>query len=254
MWQIAGATLKSRLFLGTSRYPSLDILTRAIQTSACQAVTVALRRYDPNHQGNFGQTLKDLNVAFLPNTAGCQTVKEAVTTAHLARELFGTSWIKLELVGDEQTLEPHPFLLIQATEKLLADGFTVFPYTNDNLVVAKELYNAGCRILMPGGSPIGTGQGITHPRALQLLRDRFGDVQLIVDAGLGAPSHAAFAMELGCDGVLVNTAVARAADPVAMAQAFAKAVEAGRQGFEAGLVPKIDQASASTPQWGKATF
>ena len=194
--------------------------------------------------------LRELNVSILPNTANCRSVEDAVTTAHMAREIFGTNWIKLETVGDEYTLQPDPFALVEATKILVAEGFEVFPYTTEDLVVAERLVAAGCRILMPWGSPIGSGQGIAHIGAMKTLRARMPQVTLIVDAGIGAPSHAAQAMELGFDGVLLNSAVALAEDSVKMAEAFGKAIDAGRLGFEAGIISPRSFAQPSTPVVG----
>jgi thiazole synthase len=247
-----GETFSSRLFLGSSRYPSPAVLSRSIGESGTQIVTVSLRRQSPENRGGaeFWNTLQSTGVRVLPNTAGCFSVKEAVNTAHMAREFFKTNWIKLEVIGDEFSLQPNPFLLCEAAKVLIQDGFFVLPYMTDDVVVAKKLVSLGCQVLMPWGAPIGTGQGILNPHNLLRLRAMFPQVALIVDAGLGAPSHAALAMELGCDGVMLNTAVAISHDPVRMARAFAKAVEAGREAYESGLMPPSLQARASTPQVG----
>src|SRR5690606_25855901 len=186
----------------------------------------------------------------LPNTAGCHSVHEAVTTAHMAREVFDTPWIKLELIGDDYTLQPDPFALVEAAERLNAEGFVVFPFMTDDLVLAKRLVDVGCDILMPWASPIGSGRGVVDPITLELMRQRFPDVAIIVDAGIGAPSHAAHAMELGCDAVLLNTAIARAGDPVEMGRAFGEAVRAGRRAYRAGLMEPVEFAQASTPTVG----
>jgi thiazole synthase len=191
-----------------------------------------------------------LGLRVLPNTAGCHSVKEAVTTAHMARELFDTPWIKLEVIGDEHTLQPDPFELIDAAAQLVRDGFVVLPYCTDDLVVCRRLLDAGCAALMPWGAPIGSGQGLLDPFALRSLRERLPDTVLIVDAGLGAPSHAAQALELGFDAVLLNSAVAHARDPVTMAGAFRDAVRAGRAAWRAGVMAKQDFAVASTPVAG----
>ncbi len=250
--EIGGSTISSRLFLGTARYPSLATLKQAVEASGSEIITVSLRRESAqqNSGTRFWDYLKDLSVHILPNTAGCTKVKEAVTTAHLSRELFGTSWIKLEVIGNEDTLQPDPFGTLEAARILIQDGFEVFPYTTDDLIVAERLIDAGCRIVMPWGSPIGTGLGIKNPEALRAIRRYFPHVTVVVDAGLGAPSHAAHAMELGADAVLINTAVARAANPVAMAKAFSDAVSAGRRAFESGLMESSSTAVASTPQLG----
>ncbi|MBI5178960.1 MAG: thiazole synthase [Nitrospinae bacterium] len=252
MWKIAGAELKSRVLLGTARYPSPEVMQKAIEASAAGIVTVSLRRHGPRPgaQNVFWDILRQLPVRLLPNTAGCHSVKEAVTTAHMARELFNTNWIKLEVIGDDYNLQPDPFGLVEAAKILADDGFEVFPYMTDDLVLAERLLSAGCKILMPWAAPIGSGQGIVNPLALKTIRQRFPEIPVIIDAGLGKPSHAAQAMEMGFDGVLLNTAVAQAEDPVKMARAFAQAVEAGRAGFEAGMMPQRDFATPSTPVVG----
>ena len=190
----------------------------------------------------------------LPNTAGCHSVREAVTTAHMARELFETDWIKLEVIGNADTLQPDPFGLVEAARVLVAEGFKVFPYMTEDLVLADRLLQAGCEVLMPWGAPIGTGRGLANPYALKSLRRYLASVPLIIDAGIGAPSHAAEAMEMGFDAILLNTAVSRAADPVSMARAFALAIEAGRSAFEAGLMEMRDMAVPSTPVAGTPFF
>lgn len=243
--------IESRLLLGTARYPSPEVMKTAIGASGTRMVTVSLRRHSPASKGGqkFWEILRTCGVAILPNTAGCRSVKEAVTTARLARELFGTNRIKLEVIGDEYTLQPDPFGLVEAARILIGEGFEVFPYTTEDLVVAERLVNASCRILMPWASPIGSGRGIANRFALETLRARFPFPQftLIVDAGIGKPSHAAEAMEMGFDAVLLNTAVALARNPVRMAEAFSLAVRAGRAGFEAGMMSARESASASTP-------
>jgi thiazole synthase len=253
MWQLAEKNLESRLLIGSAQYPSPRIMQDAILASGAEVVTVALRRQNPAAQGggDFWQFLKDLKVHLLPNTAGCHSVKEAITTAHMARELFDTSWIKLEVIGDEYNLQPDPFGLLEASKQLIAENFEVFPYCTDDLVLCQKLVDAGCRILMPWGSPIGSGKGLLNPYALQTIRHRLPDTTLIVDAGLGAPSHAAQALEMGYDGVLLNTAVAQATQPVLMAEAFRDSVAAGRKAYEAGLMPARDMAQPSTPTLGK---
>lgn len=245
--------LSSRLFLGTARYPSLQHLTDSIQASQTAVITIALRRQLPKADGHnpFWEYIRSLPIRLLPNTAGCQTVKEAVTTAHMARELLQTHWIKLEVIGDDQTLQPDPFATVEAAKILIADGFTVFPYTTEDLVVAERLVDAGCRIVMPWGSPIGSGQGLRYQQSLHTLRQRLPDITLIIDAGIGRPSHAVQAMEMGFDAVLVNTAVAQAHDPVMMARAFARAVESGRLGYHAGMMAQQEFAVASTPVVGR---
>ena len=252
-WTIAGVELHSRVFLGTARYPSPASLSDAIARAKAEVVTVSLRREGTGGGGGrFWDLLKALPVRVLPNTAGCYTAAEAVATAHMARDLFDTPWIKLEVIGDDATLQPDPFGLVEAARALVRDGFTVFPYTTDDLIVAARLLDVGCQVLMPWAAPIGTGRGLTNPQALMTLRARFPHVPLIVDAGLGRPSHAAQAMELGYDAVLLNTAVAGAGDPPLMAEAFADAVNAGRKGYEAGLMLARSEAVASTPMVGRA--
>jgi len=256
MLQIYGKQLTSRLFLGTAQYPSPQVLADAVRTARVSLVTVSLRR--ESARGRAGQRFFDLiaelGVDVLPNTAGCRTVKEAVTTAEMARELFGTSWIKLEVIANDDTLQPDVFGLVEAAGMLTRDGFQVFPYTTEDLGVAERLLAAGCEVLMPWGAPIGTGRGLANPYALRTMRSYFPDTPLVVDAGIGAPSHAVEAMELGYDAVLLNTAVAKAADPVRMAEAFAGAVAAGRAGYEAGLMETRDMASPSTPVAGTPFF
>ncbi|MCB0404281.1 MAG: thiazole synthase [Bdellovibrionales bacterium] len=252
MWKIAGIELESRLFLGTAQYRSPELLRQAIAASKTQVVTVSLRRQSKALHGaeNFWSIIQQSGVHILPNTAGCRSVKEAVSTAQMARQVFNTNWIKLEVIGNEHTLQPDPFGLVEAARILCGEGFSVFPYTNDDPVVAERLLASGCRILMPWGAPIGSGRGLQNEYALQILRDQFPHTPLIVDAGIGAPSHAARAMELGYDGVLLNTAVARSEDPPRMAKAFANAVTAGRLAFEAGLIQAKQKAEASTPVLG----
>ncbi len=252
MWKIAGVELQSRLLAGTARYPSPDVMQKAITASGAEIVTVSLRRHGSNpKEGNvFWDLLRSLPVRLLPNTAGCHSVKEAVTTAKMARELFDTNWIKLEVIGDDYNLQPDPFGTVEAARILSEDGFEVFPYMTDDLVLAERLLDAGCKLLMPWAAPIGSGKGIVNPYALKTLRQRFLGVPIIIDAGLGKPSHAAEAMEMGFDGVLLNTAIAMAEDPVHMGRAFALAVEAGRRGFESGLMPERDFAEPSTPVVG----
>ncbi len=250
MWDLFGKKLNSRMLLGTSRYPSLQALGECIRESACEIVTVSLRRSGNGQENGFFKTLKDLNTNLLPNTAGCHCVEEAVTTAHMAREIFGTNWIKLEVIGDDYTLRPDPFALVEAAKILVKDGFIVFPYTTEDLVVGEKLLQAGCKILMPWASPIGSGQGLTNIFALKTMRERFRDIPLIVDAGIGRPSDAALAMELGYDGVLLNSAVALAINPPEMAKGFSLAIRAGRSGYQAGIMEKRDFAVPSTPVVG----
>lgn len=252
-WHIGGVELESRFFLGTAGYPSPVVLQQAIAASGAQVVTVGLRRQlaQGGAPGDFYRFIRDCGAHLLPNTAGCRTAREAVTLAQMARELFGTHWIKLEVVGDEHTLQPDPFELVAAATELVRDGFEVFPYCTDDLVTCQRLLDAGCRILMPWGAPIGSGQGLLNPWALRTLRERLPGVPLVVDAGIGSPAHAVQAMELGFDAVLLNSAVAQAHQPVAMAQAFRLGIEAGRLAWEAGIMAPQNMAVASTPVTGR---
>ncbi|WP_380052995.1 thiazole synthase [Falsihalocynthiibacter sp. SS001] len=240
------------LMLGTAQYPSPKILAEAFRRSQASVATVSLRRETAGGGQDFWRMIKDLGVKVLPNTAGCHTVKEAVTTAHMAREVFGTKWIKLEVIGHSDTLQPDVFALVEAAEILTHDGFQVFPYTTEDLVVADRLLNAGCEVLMPWGAPIGSGQGLNNPSGLRSLRAHFPDVPMVIDAGIGRPSHAALAMEMGFDAVLLNTAVANAGDPATMAEAMAAAVRAGMLGKQADPMEPRDMAAPSTPVIGKA--
>jgi thiazole synthase len=249
MWQLADEVLTSRLLIGSALYPSPRVMRDAIRASGAEVVTVSLRRQGSGGAG-FWEYLRDLGLRLLPNTAGCHCASTAIATAQMARELFGTRWIKLEVIGDDYNLQPDPFALLEAARELISQGFEVFPYCTDDLVLCEKLVAAGCRILMPWGAPIGTGRGLINPYGLRTLRARLPHITLIVDAGIGAPSHAAQAMELGYDGVLLNSAVAGAADPATMARAFAHGVAAGRLAFEAGLMPVRDSASPSTPVVG----
>ena len=246
--------LRSRLLLGTAGYPSPAVLTEAVRASGTEVVTVALRRESAGERAGqgFWSLIRALNVRVLPNTAGCHSVKEAVATAHMAREVFGTPWLKLEVIGEDDTLQPDVFGLTEAARILCAEGFEVFPYTTEDLVVAERLLDAGCRVLMPWGAPIGSGRGLNNRFGLTALRAHFPEVPLVIDAGLGVPSHAAQALELGFDAVLINTAIAQAADPVRMAAAFAQAVEAGWNARHAGPIEPRDLAAPSTPVIGTA--
>lgn len=254
-WSVAGTRLSSRFLLGSAGYPSPRILADAIEASACEVVTVGLRRSLAAAGDNgFVEIVRDAvqrcGAHLLPNTAGCRTAREAVQLACMARELYDTPWIKLEVVGDEHTLQPDPFELLEAALQLVRDGFVVWPYCTDDLVLARRLLDAGCAVLMPWGAPIGSGQGLLDPFALRTLRERLPDATLIVDAGIGAPSHAAQALEMGFDAVLLNSAVAQARDCVAMARAFRHAVEAGRGAWRAGPMARQDFAVPSTPVGG----
>ena len=246
---ISGETLASRLILGTGGSPSLEVLERALRASGADMATVALRRVDPRQRGSVLDVLERVGCRVLPNTAGCYTARDAVTTAQLAREAFATNWIKLEVIGDDRTLLPDPVALIDAAETLVDDGFVVLAYTNDDPILARRLDDRGCAAVMPLGSPIGSGMGINNPYNLRLIVDQIS-APVILDAGVGTASDAALAMELGCDGVLVASAVTRAERPEVMAEAIRKAVEAGRLAFGAGRIPRRLYARASTPDEG----
>lgn len=256
MVEFYGDEFASRLILGSALYPSPEIFKRSVEASGAEIVTVSLRREGAKDRSGqqFWSLVQALGVRVLPNTAGCRTAKEAITTAMMARELFDTPWIKLEVIANDDTLQPDLFGLVDAAETLSKEGFKVFPYTTEDLSAAEKLLAAGCEVLMPWASPIGSGQGINNPTGLETLRAYFPKVPLIVDAGLGAPSHAALAMEMGYDAVLLNTAVAKAADPPQMAAAFTQAVQAGRLGFESGLMPRRNMAAPSTPIAGTPFF
>jgi thiazole synthase len=247
--RIADRTFGSRLLLGTGGFPSLAILAEAIAASGCEIVTVALRRVDPGARGSLIDVLADARVELLPNTAGCHTARDAVLTARLAREAFETPWIKLEVIGDEDTLLPDAPELLRAAEQLVDEGFVVLPYTTDDPVLARRLADVGCAAVMPLGSPIGSGMGIRNPYNITLIREAV-ELPLVLDAGIGTASDAALAMELGCDAVLAASAISRAQDPVRMAGAMRAAVQAGRLARCAGRIPRRLYASASTPDEG----
>jgi thiazole synthase len=250
---IAGRTLRSRLLLGTGGFPSLAIMAEAIGASGSELVTVALRRVDPASRGSLIDVLAEAGVELLPNTAGCYTARDAVLTARLAREAFQTDWIKLEVIGDEDTLLPDAPELLRAAEQLVDEGFVVLPYTTDDPVLARRLVDVGCAAVMPLGSPIGSGMGIRNPYNLTLIREAV-DVPLVLDAGVGTASDAALAMELGCDAVMAASAISRAEDPVRMARAMRAAVEAGHLARGAGRIPRRTYATASTPEQGLPEF
>ena len=250
-----GHAFDSRLLLGTARYPSPDVLEAAVQQARPAMLTASLRRQTApagtasQADHGFWPLLRRLGVPVLPNTAGCHSVQEVIATAQMARELFDTPWIKLELIGDDYTLQPDTFSTVAAAEQLVRAGFYVLPYCTEDLVVCQRLVDVGCQAVMPWAAPIGTGRGPVNPYALRMLRERL-DVPMIVDAGLGLPSHACQVMEWGFDGVLLNTAVALAQDPVAMASAFAKATQAGRAAHRAGAMAAQEHAQPSTPVLG----
>lgn len=248
-----GTELESRLMLGTSQYPSPAILEHAFKASNASVATVSLRREGREGAGQpFWEIIQQLGVKVLPNTAGCHSVKEAVTTAHMAREVFDTPWIKLEVIGNTDTLQPDIFGLVEASRLLTDEGFNVFPYCTEDLVAADKLLGAGCEVLMPWGAPIGSGMGLNNEYGLRALRSRFPDVPMVIDAGIGLPSHASRAMELGFDAVLLNTAVAKAGDPVKMANAMSQAVTAGLLSSQAEPIEPRDMATPSTPVIGQA--
>ncbi len=248
-----GESFSSRFLLGTALYSSPQRLMESIRAARCDIVTLGLRRQNPAEGGGdaFWKMIQQSGCKLLPNTAGCKTVKEAVTLAEMSREMFDTPWIKLEVIGDDYNLQPDPFGLVEAAEQLIQKGFKVLPYCTDDLILGQRLLDVGCEVLMPWGSPIGTGQGLLNRYNLRTLRERLPNTPLIIDAGLGAPSQAAEAMEMGFDGILLNTAVAKAHNPPLMAEAFADAIEAGRKAFEAGLMTSRQTASPSTPTIGQ---
>jgi len=250
---VAGRTLRSRLVLGTGGFPRLETLAAAIEASETDMVTVALRRVDAAARGSLVDVLADAGVLVLPNTAGCYTARDAVLTAHLAREAFATDWIKLEVIGDERTLLPDAPELLAAAEQLVADGFVVLPYTTDDPVLARRLEDVGCAAVMPLGSPIGSGMGIRNPDNIALIAERAG-VPVVCDAGIGTASDAALAMELGCDACLIASAISRAEDPVTMALAMKAAIQAGRLAARAGRIERRRYANASTPDAGRPEF
>jgi thiazole synthase len=269
MLTIDGHQIDTPLFLGTSQYPSLETLQQCIQSSQTQVVTVSLRRSQahaplspPNSlsslnspqkssENSFWKAIQSHAVHLLPNTAGCTTVKEAVETAHMARDLFDTRWIKLEVIGNSYTLQSDPLQLYEAAKILHGEGFFVFPYMTDDLVLADRLLSLGLKVLMPWGSPIGSGRGLMNHYNLQMMREHFKEAIIIIDAGIGRPSDACQAMEMGMDGVLLNTAVARSLNPVAMAGAFTAAVRAGQIAYQSGIMEKRISAAPSTPELGR---
>jgi thiazole synthase len=247
---IADRSFSSRLIMGTGGAPSLEVLENALRLSGTELTTVAMRRINPSARGSVLEVLQRCGIDVLPNTAGCFTAGEAVLTARLAREALGTNWVKLEVVADERTLLPDPVELLDAAETLVDDGFVVLPYTNDDPVLARKLEDVGCAAVMPLGSPIGSGLGIRNPHNFQLIVEQAG-VPVVLDAGAGTASDAAFAMELGCAAVMLATAVTRAQEPALMAEAMRKAVESGRLAYRAGRIPKRFHAEASSPMEGR---
>ncbi|MGA7397030.1 MAG: sulfur carrier protein ThiS [Solirubrobacterales bacterium] len=248
-WQLGGREWGSRLIAGSGGFRSLEAMSSALRQSRTEIITVALRRLDPAAQGSVMEVVDELGLFVLPNTAGCYTARDAVKTAKLAREAFGTDWVKLEVIGDDRTLLPDSVELLRAAEELVGDGFTVLPYTNDDPILAKRLEATGCAAVMPLGSPIGSGAGIRNPYNISIIVEN-AEVPVILDAGIGTASDAALAMELGCDAVLLASAISRAKDPDLMAAAMRHGVEAGRAAFKAGRIPKRLHAEASTPEEG----
>lgn len=248
-WVLAGRTLSSRLIVGTGGVPSLEVLKRVLDASGTALTTVAMRRVAPGGAGSLLGTLQQAGVQVLPNTAGCHTASEALFTARLGREALGTDWVKLEVVADDTTLLPDPVELLEAARLLVGDGFTVLPYTNDDPVLAGQLERAGCAAVMPLGAPIGSGLGIRNPHNIAMIVEQAG-VPVVLDAGIGTASDAAFAMELGCDAVLIASAITRAADPGRMAHAMRLAVAAGHAARTSGRIPRRWHATASSPAAG----
>jgi thiazole synthase len=246
---IAGLSWRSRLILGTGGFRSLEVMKEAVLASGAEIVTIALRRVDPAARGSVMDVVEETGSFILPNTAGCYTARDAVLTARLAREAFETDWVKLEVIGDDRTLFPEATELLRAAETLVGEGFVVLPYANDDPILNRRLEEVGCSAVMPLGAPIGSGMGIRNPYNLTIIVEQAG-VPVVCDAGVGTASDAAIAMELGCDGVLMASAVARAEDPVKMAHAMRQAVEAGRLAYEAGRIPRRTFARASTPTAG----
>ncbi|SHG10761.1 thiazole-phosphate synthase [Microbulbifer donghaiensis] len=244
-----GKTFTSRLLVGTALYPSPAVMRQSVAASGAEIITLSLRRQSPDQQQGkiLWDYIRESGCQLLPNTAGCKTPREAIALAEMSREIFQTDWLKLEVIGDDYNLQPDPYGLIEAARELVGRGFKVLPYCTDDLVVCRKLLDVGCEVLMPWGAPIGTGQGLLNRYNLQTLRERLADVPLIIDAGIGAPSQAAEAMEMGFDAVLLNTAIAKAQNPALMAQSFKLAVEAGRNACVAGLMVKRQTASPSTP-------
>ena len=247
--KLYGKSFDSRLLVGTALYPSPATMRAAVAAAGAEIITLSLRRQNPQQQQEnlLWGYIQEAGCQILPNTAGCHSPKEVIALAEMSREIFHTDWLKLEVIGDDYNLQPDPFGLVEATRELVKRGFKVLPYCSDDLVVCRRLLDAGCEVLMPWGAPIGTGQGLMNKYNLRTLRERLPDTPLIIDAGIGAPSQAAEAMEMGFDAVLLNTAIARAQNPVLMAQAFRLAVEAGRAAHSAGLMLKRQTASPSTP-------
>ena len=248
-----GLKLDSRLLIGSALYPSPEIMKKAIVASGSQVITLSLKRQNPAEKSGqkiwqyLQSIVQQVDGYLLPNTAGCKTAKEAVTLAKMSREIFQTDWIKLEVIGDDYNLQPDPIELLSAAEQLINDGFKVLPYCTDDLVLCQRLYDLGCQVIMPWASPIGTGKGLMTPYNLETIRLRLPQATLILDAGIGKPSDACLAMEMGYDGVLLNSAIALADNPILMAKAFSQALQAGEQGYIAGIMEQRQTAHPSTP-------
>lgn len=251
-WKIYDTALDSRLLIGSALYPSPKVMKAAVAASGAQVITLSLRRQNPNEQSGkkIWQYIQELGCHLLPNTAGCRSADEVYTLAQMSREIFNTDWIKLEVIGDDYNLQPDPLELLKSAEQLIKAGFKVLPYCTDDLVICQRLYDLGCQVIMPWGSPIGTGLGLMNPYNLQSIRARLPDATLIVDAGIGRPSDACLAMEMGYDGVLLNSAIALADNPVLMAEAFGGSIKAGAAAYLAGVMPQRQTASPSTPTLG----
>lgn len=257
MLNLYGKNFNSRLLLGTAQYPSLDILKDSIINAKSEIITVSIRRElncGENSENSFWQYLQKMNLQILPNTAGCYSAKEAIITAQCAKEIFNTNWIKLEVIANEDSLQPNVIELLEAAKILIEEDFCVFPYTTDDVCIAEQLFNIGCKVIMPWCAPIGSARGLQNIYNLRSMRAYLPEATLIVDAGIGAPSHATQAMELGYDAILLNSAIARATNPEQMALAFNLAVQSGRLGFKAGLLEPRDMGRPSTPIFGKAYF
>ncbi len=252
-WTLAGRSFTSRLITGTGGAPNLAVLEQALSSSGCELVTVALRRVSPQAAGSVLDVIDRLGLAVLPNTAGCHTAADAVLTAKLAREAFETDWVKLEVIADDVTLLPEGVELVEASETLVDDGFAVMAYTNDDPVLARRLEGLGCASVMPLGAPIGSGLGIRNPHNIEMIVEQ-SSVPVVLDAGIGTASDAALAMELGCDAVMVASAITRARDPEQMAAAIRLGVEAGWRARRGGRIPKRYLAEASTSGQGRAEF
>lgn len=251
--EIAGRVFESRLIFGTGGFTNLDLMSKALEESGTELVTVSMRRVDPKAAGSIVEAIEAAGCEVLPNTAGCYTARDAILTAKLAREALGTNWIKLEVIGDDRTLFPDGAELLTAARTLTDEGFVVLPYTNDDPILARRLEEIGCAAIMPLGSPIGSGSGIRNPYNITIILEHAG-VPVIMDAGIGTASDAAIAMEMGCDGILLATSIARAKDPVRMARAMRMATEAGRLAFESGRIPRRLYAEGSSPREGIPRF